>query len=146
MWKISSSKACTFWTWYRCRPCSFNVRCTTNCETPTSAASRRLLMSASKIYSSSCSIISILSRPRAWVCLQVLWFQRCCTTDVNVRSTIRGPTWRFRQPLLNWKNSHSLLKALTEDRTTTNWYMTDPISATLFWFLILVVLYHSFIE
>mgnify|MGYP005986048289 FL=1 len=53
-------------------PCYFNVRCTTNCETLTSIASRWVLMSGSsssrsKICSSTCSIFSVLSRPRSGV-------------------------------------------------------------------------------
>ena len=70
--KSAGSKACTFWTWCGCKFRSFDVQYTTNSETITSAASRRVLMSGSsstlsEICSSACSVLSILSRPRSWV-------------------------------------------------------------------------------
>ena len=125
------------------KPCSFNIRCTTNCETPTSTAIRRVLTSG-------------FALTRLFFSLQYS-FGPITSTIVSfkldlesARFTIREPTWRFHQPhhqalpcrhALNWKNS-SLSKTLTNNEWPLSCFCTLLISAPLFYFLMLVVLDH----
>ena len=137
------------WMW----PCSFNVRCTTNCETPTSAASRRVMVwRSASTCSKICSSASYYGHDREFEARRdhylgdaVPLMQMFAHTDCAIWkafdpqfAAINVNTLRFGK--IHHVKYYQTHQALVHDVSS---FCPFLISAPFLWFLSLVGMCHS---